>query len=422
MLKKQTLFSQKFTSDSGIVSLMEDLGDALNVNPNLLFLGGGNPARIEGFEQKISKHLSAIAGDPGAFNKLIGIYQSPQGAEECIAELVKYFRTVCGWQLTEKNIVITSGSQSAFFLLINILAENGRGGEEEKKNICFPIMPEYLGYSDQGIDEGTMVGNHPSLELLDESQFKYHVDFDNLEVNKNTAALCISRPTNPTGNVISSNELSQLTQFAEDYSIPLIVDCAYGNPFPGVVYEQVETLWNEHSIFVMSLSKLGLPGARTGIVVASEEVVEAISRANTIMSLACGNLGPCLLTSVLKSGELPSLCQTTLLPFYRSRRDFALRCVHKYLPGVPYRIHKPEGAFFLWLWFDALPVSSSELYERLKQKGVLVMDGLHFFYGLNKLSDHSKQCIRITYCQSEAVISRAIEVLGQELKSVYEKG
>lgn len=422
MSPKQTLFAQKFTSDSGIVSLMEDLGDALNVNPDLLFLGGGNPARIEKFEERMAVHLQKIIKDKGAFNKLIGVYQSSQGSEEFIAELVKYFRKQCGWNITEKNIVITSGSQSAFFLLINTLSQNSFKEGQARKNICFPIMPEYLGYSDQGIDEGTMVGNLPRIELHENNQFKYHVDFDGLDLNENTAALCISRPTNPTGNVISSEELEQLTQLAKDHSAPLIVDCAYGNPFPGVIYEQVETLWNPQSIFVMSLSKLGLPGARTGIVVANEEVVQAITRASTIMSLACGNLGPSLMTSVLKNGELASLCETTLLPFYRTRRDFAVKCIESHLTGVPYKLHKPEGAFFVWLWFPGLPISSTELYERLKSKGVLIMDGALFFYGLSEQTDHSTQCIRLTYCQSEKVIEDAIYILSQELKSVYEKG
>jgi len=40
---------------------------------------------------------------------------------------------------------------------------------------------------------------------------------------------------------------------------------------------------------------------------------------------------------------------------------------------LPYHVHKPEGAFFLWLWFEGLPVSSQELYERLKKRGVAII-------------------------------------------------
>ena len=50
--------------------------------------------------------------------------------------------------------------------------------------------------------------------------------------------------------------------------------------------------------------------------------------------------------------------------------------------GLPLRIHRPEGAFFLWLWFPGLPIPSAELYRRLKQRGVYVLSGHHFFPGL----------------------------------------
>ncbi len=42
------------------------------------------------------------------------------------------------------------------------------------------------------------------------------------------------------------------------------------------------------------VSKLGLPGVRTGIIIAREDIIRAYTNANTIVSLACGNLGPAL--------------------------------------------------------------------------------------------------------------------------------
>ncbi len=45
---KLSVFGEKFTGHSGIVDLMADLGEALNANPNLISMGGGNPSRIPG--------------------------------------------------------------------------------------------------------------------------------------------------------------------------------------------------------------------------------------------------------------------------------------------------------------------------------------------------------------------------------------
>ena len=415
---KLSNFGNQLSRTAGIVDLMEDLGEALNVNPDLLFLGGGNPAHIPAFESLVAEHLRQIASNPKKLHKLIGVYQSPRGSEELIDALVKYFNEQCGWQVGPRNITITNGSQSAFFSLINMFA--GLADSEEhnaRKEIVFPLMPEYLGYSDQGVHEGIFKGFKPRIQSLDVHRFKYQVDFDAVQLSSRTAAMCVSRPTNPTGNMVTGEEMQRLSQLAATRDIPLIVDCAYGNPFPGVVYDQVETLWNEQNIWVMSLSKLGLPGARTGIVVANEALIERLVTINTVMNLANGNFGPAVMTEILQQGQLPHIRDDILLPFYRSRRDFTLQAIAQHFEGLEYAVHKPEGAFFLWVWFKGLPISSTELYEQLKAQGVLIMDGSHFFFGVDENWPHAHECIRLSYCQSETVINQAIEKIAALVKS-----
>ncbi len=422
---KLSNFGQKITGDASIVDLMEDLGDALNVNPDLLFLGGGNPAQVPEFESLVAEHLTAIASDPERLHKLIGVYQSPQGSEVFIDRLVDYINDQLGWSITAKNIAITNGSQSAFFILINLLTgktNQASQAQEESRTLVFPMMPEYLGYSDQSGEPGVLRSYPPRIENTGEKRFKYRVDFDALELLDSDAALCVSRPTNPTGNVLSLEELDKLSAMAQEQGIPLIIDCAYGDPFPGIVYDSAPLPYYDNNIYVLSCSKLGLPGARTGIVVGPEEIVEQVVKANTVISLANGNLGPVLMTSLLESHSLPAMCKNTLLPFYRARRDFAISSIEKYFTGIDYKIHEPEGAFFLWLWFPSLPITSTQLYERMKDKGVLIMDGTHFFFGLPSVSeqnwDHAQQCVRLTYCQSEEVIDSAIQLIAKELRAL----
>lgn len=439
------------TDQKEIVNLMEDLGEALNVNPDLLFLGGGNPAIIDDFTKLISSKLVDIASDKQQFEKLIGVYQSPSGSEVLVKELVSFFREQYGWDLSAKNIAITNGSQSAFFALFNMLAGtaviapplhgNGPLGDgvvkrellensvdierEISKEIVFPMMPEYLGYADQGIAPNMFRSIHPLIEQDKDSKFfKYKVDFSALNIDQNTAAICASWPTNPTGNLLTQDELEKLSDLAETYKIPFILDCAYGLPFPGIIYDERKPFWNENTILVLSLSKLGLPGVRTGIVVGDEKYINRLVAANTVMSLASGNLGPALLTSLLKQKDIPAIIESTLLPFYRQRRDYMLRCIEKSFrrlddAGVAYAIHKPEGAFFLWVWFEGLKISSKVLYSRLKEQGVLIMDGEPFFYGLEDDTwAHSHECIRLSYCQSEQVIEQAIEIIADVLVEI----
>lgn len=410
-------FGQKLTADAGIVSLMDDLGDALRVNPDMIFMGGGNPARIPEMEQVFEAALQATLCDPVETHQLLGLYQPPQGDAQVLDQIADLLSTEYGWPLTRANIALANGSQSAFFVLFNLFA--GDYADGTRKFIQLPLTPEYLGYTDLGISTDFFSSVRPEIELLPDGFFKYHVDFKQLKITSQTGALCVSRPTNPTGNVITDEELTHLDELARAHDVPLIVDGAYGTPFPNIVFADATPHWNDNTILVLSLSKLGLPGARTGIVVAKPEVIDAFAKANTILSLACGNFGPALARHLLQDRKILSLSREVVAPFYRARMEHAARVFKQELTGLPCRIHQPEGAIFLWLWFEGLPISSEVLYQRLKARGVLVVSGHHFFPGLAVAWQHSHECIRVTYCQNAAVVEQGAAIIGDEVRRVF---
>ena len=90
--------------------------------------------------------------------------------------------------------------------------------------------------------------------------------------------------------------------------------------------------------------------------------------------------------------------------------------------GLPLRIHRPEGAFFLWLWFPGLPISSEVLYRRLKQRDVLVLSGHHFFPGVEQDDPHQHECLRLSYAQPPASVRAGIAILAEEVRRAYERG
>ena len=414
---KLSKFGEKFSSQSGIVELMDDLGTALNENPDMIFMGGGNPGRIPQVEQVFKARMETILSDPAQLHSLMGVYQSPQGDKDFREQIAGLLRQQFGWQLSERNIAISNGSQSAFFVLYNLFA--GTMSDGSQRSIHLPLAPEYIGYRDIGLSDNQFTATRPDIELLDDNLFKYHVDFSRLNINQQSAALCVSRPTNPTGNVLTDDEIEQLDAIAAEHDIPFIIYGAYGLPFPSIIFNDARAHWNHNTILVLSLSKLGLPGVRTGIIVASEEIIQAFTRANTIVSLACGNLGPALARELVSSGEILSLSQQQIAPFYRQRADQTVQWFRQALGDLPYRIHRPEGAIFLWLWFENLPISSQLLYERLKARGVLVVPGHNFFPGITDDWRHQQECIRVSYAQDGAVVKAGIETIAEEVAKAY---
>ncbi len=414
---KLSSFGKKFTRGSGIVELMDDLGAALNENPDMIFMGGGNPGRVLEVEAIFQQRLETLMRDPQRRHSLFGIYQSPQGDAEFRQQMADFLNSQFGWGLSAANIAVSNGSQSAFFVLFNMLA--GPMPDGSHHSIHLPLAPEYLGYADTGLSEGFFTATRPTIELLDKHLFKYHVDFSQLQINGNTAALCVSRPTNPTGNVLTDEEINHLDELARQRDIPLIIDGAYGLPFPNILFTDAGTIWNENIILTLSLSKLGLPGVRTGIIVANEELIQAYTNANTIVSLACGNPGPAITKELVRTGEILSLSSSYITPFYRQRSQQTVQWFQAELGDLPYHIHKPEGAIFLWLWFEDLPISSQMLYQRLKQRGVLIVPGHNFFVGLDDDWTHRHECIRVSYAQDEDTVRAGVTLIADEVARAY---
>ncbi len=411
-------FGKQFTSGAGILSLMDDLGNALATGgDDMIMMGGGNPGHVPGFQSIIQKRLQNLAADKESFQKLIGVYDPPQGDLEFVDVLANLLQREYNWDVSRENIALTNGSQAGFFLLFNLFAGEYQNGE--KKKIRLPLAPEYIGYADLGVTDSFFVANRPQIKLLDDNLFKYHVDFDNIHIGSETGAICVSRPTNPTGNVLTDQEIAKLDILAQENDIPLILDNAYGVPFPGIVYTDVKPVWNENIVVCLSLSKLGLPAARTGIIVARKEIIKAVSGMNAIMNLATGSFGGMLAHDLVETGEVLEISRNVIKPFYEEKMKKALALFHENLAGTPYKIHNPEGAMFLWLWFENMPISSHELYQRLKERNVLVVSGHFFFPGLDEPWQHEKECIRVTYSQDEEKVAKGIKIIAEEVKKAY---
>ena len=178
-------------------------------------------------------------------------------------------------------------------------------------------------------------------------------------------AIAASRPTNPTGNVLTDAEVARLSALAAAHGIPLILDNAYGTPFPNVMFVPAKPFWAPHVILTLSLSKLGLPGVRTGIVIAPEKIATAISSLTAIVGLANNNLGQQIVLPWIESGKILELGPKILRPFYEEKGKAAAGWAREFFDaaGVEWATHANEGAFFHWFWLKNLRVTTRELYR-----------------------------------------------------------
>ena len=417
---KVSAYGRRLLGDSGTRSLMDDLGAIAAAGGAIMNLGGGSPSLIPAAEAVFRRHMESLLRREGAFERAIGLYGGPEGDRDFANALAGLLRREVGWQVTARNIGLTNGSQSAFLPLFNLLA-GPMGDGRPARRILLPLSPEYIGYADLGFTPGLFTARRSTIHELDDKLFKYGVDFDGLDQVEDIGAICVSRPTNPTGNVITDEEVERLGAVARARGVPLILDTAYGAPFPGIVFGESTPVWDEHTVVCMSLSKLGLPGFRTGIVIANEEIIEALSAATAIYCLSPGRLGPALATELIESGALLRLSRDVIRPHYAERAARAVDRLRAGLGDYPIRIHRPEGAFFLWLWMPGLPITNAALYERLKQRDVIVVSGHYFFPGREDDDwPHKRECIRISYADDWERTERGLDIIVEEVRRAYD--
>lgn len=448
---RRSAYGDRFRENPAILDLMEDLDRGLNrangdTASAMLMLGGGNPGRIPEVEAALRSEMERLLADGDRFERMIGIYDHPQGSHEFREACAELLRRECGWPVDAEMIALTNGSQSAFYQLFNLFGGRDAGGQTRR--ILLPMTPEYIGYADAGMDDDLFAALPARIEYLEARdtiqasgsgassarEFRYLPDFAAIAGRlaeqpgrDSIGALCLSRPTNPSGNVISNEDLARLSAMARAAGVPLILDCAYGLPFPGLDFTNSSTpFWDSNTIVTLSLSKAGMPGVRTGIVVADRETAVALRRMNAVMNLSGGGVGPALARRLIASGELTRLSREVIRPHYARQATAARSRLQMALADLPCRLHASEGAFFLWLWCPGAPIDSQGLYERLRARGVLVVPGQHYFPGLPADADfgpgaerHRQECLRISFALDEATVAAGLDLIADELHRVY---
>jgi len=263
-------------------------------------------------------------------------YTTNSGTEELKQAVVARYREDYGVEFSTGEVIITAGGKQALYNAAMVLF--GPGDEVITHMPGWPTLVEQI-----KLAEATPIVIHTKAE----DGFNLKADAILAAVTPRTKGVIINSPGNPTGALITEDELAKVADEAAKRGIWILVDLCYEkliyDPVPHNLVKVLTSRMRDRAVICGSASKAyAMTGWRCGWTIAPKEVVAA---ENALQSHSTSNV--CSITQkAVVAGLLGSQdCVTEMLNEYRRRRDQ----VCEWLAAEPrIRIVKPAGAFYLF--------------------------------------------------------------------------
>jgi aspartate aminotransferase len=320
------------TKHIGVSPTMKVAAEAMRLKAqgvDIVDLGAGEP------DFPTPPHVSdaAIAAIKANFTK----YTVNSGTEELKRAVCDRYRTDYGIEYATSEVIISAGGKQALFNAAMCLF--GRGDEVITHMPGWPTLVEQIKLSEA---TPVIVRTHA------EDGFQLHADTILGALTPRTRGIIINSPGNPTGALMSEQDMAAVADEAARRNIWVLLDLCYEkliydptpHNLPGVLVQRMR----DRTVLCGSASKAyAMTGWRCGWAVGPAALVSAC---NALQSHSTSNV--CSITQKAVTAALngPQACVTEMLDEYRRRRDQMVQ----WLAAEPrLRIQKPSGAFYLFL-------------------------------------------------------------------------
>lgn len=264
-----------------------------------------------------------------------------------------------------REITITAGANQAIHTAISSIIS------EEDEVVVFE--PAYKSY----VPSIQNVGGRPiyvPLKLPD-----YHIDWSELQkvINPRTRMIIINSPHNPTGTLLSKEDLQRLRRMVNGTKITLLSDEVFEHFIFGDNEHQsllqIPELY-KRSIVVSSFGKLfNIPGWKIGYCIAPEKYSAEIRRTHTFQINSVNTPFQYALADYLKEGINVSAIKEK----HESKRSL----VHQYLKSTPFELIETRGTYFQLLKYDRISnKTDTEFVTDLITENKVALFPLSFYY------------------------------------------
>ena len=365
-------------------------------DPSIISFAGGLPNPISFPQDALSEAMQRIVKDYGS---KVFQYSLTAGLPELRRYIAQRYKAKHGLDITEDEIIITTGSQQALDLIAKVLLDRGDGVVVENPTYLAAIqafsmsMPKFypVDLNDEGMDVD-------GLRRALENDVKFVYAIPNFQ--------------NPTGLTYSAACRERVFAALDERDTVLIEDDPYGElMFGGTRLPYIGAGRLKNSILLGTFSKTCTPGMRTGYIVCKNaELMKHISVAKEASDLHTNIFSQYLIYDYLTHNDYDAHI-SRITELYRKQADAMISAMRKYFPPtVGYT--EPRGGMFLWV---TLPdgMSAMSLFPKALENKVAFVPGDPFY-----VDRKDANTMRLNFTNADcATIEEGIRRLGAILKS-----
>lgn len=293
--------------------------------------------------------------------------------------LIEWYQKRFAVSLGDNEILPLLGAKDGVSHIVLALADTG-------EEILMPT-PGYPGYAGPAL----LFGATPVFyNLTEENNFKISLDEVTRKITTKTAFMWVNFPSNPTGQVITHEELRKLIAFAQKHNLTIVYDNAYSEiTFGGYKAPSILEIEGAKDIAVEigSFSKMSsFAGFRMGWITGNEKMVAALakvkSQLDSGLSLPLQELGAYALAHPDQAWH------DSMITSYEKRRDIIAEKLTKL--GLSFPL--PQGSLYIWAKIPAGAQDATTFcMNLLHEKQVLLTPGSAFGQGCDRF-------VRVSIC------------------------
>ncbi len=294
-----------------------------------------------------------------------------------------------GIEVRPEEVVVTPGAKPIMFFVILALAE--KGDEVIYPNPGFPIYESVINW---------VGAKAVPIPLKEEFEFSFDIEDLKKLVNDKTKLIIVNSPHNPTGGVLTKEDLEQIAELAIKHDCYVLTDEVYCNIIYEGEHNSISTIpgMRERTIILDGFSKTyAMTGWRAGYGVMPPQFADQIARLQT-------NSNSCVNTFVqhacIEAIKGPQDGVTKMVAEFKRRRDVIVDGLNE-IPG--FKCLRPHGAFYVFPNIGELPIGSRELEQYLlDEAGVAALSGTSF-------GQYGDGYVRFSYANSVENIKLALD-------------